>query len=323
MDTFTFLSRWESDLSRTRYFYQDKKATIPVFRPVCSTADLAAQQENGRWYIELNSYGLMPFVTGVLQKDAQKAAYGLRIFEFALSQQLPDGSFPEKSDLHHSSAFFFETLGRLLILARQAPFSQYISSETLAFFEQGLRRGVAWFAPNPEFQADCDMNHRFFLNAAVVLGAQKALPEGSVSHASLQCAYDWLEQGIRNQWENGVSPEHNGFDTNYQSLAITFALTSLMTDMLPPALSLKTTSFVENAVRWLEGRIRPDGTINSDGNTRMGMDSTELERTNGKCKRPKVYEHAFALVGAGLYFNSEQLMQKAAAVMEHCPWEGE
>ena len=307
------LMKWETEPVRTLYLYKDITATEIIFHPLIDMKDL---QVNEKWYVENNFYGMMAYMAGVRTNDKKLKTYGIKILDFAMRQQNEKGEFPEKNDIHHSLAFYYEIVARFLILSEKKGFSEDVSPEVINRLRYGLRRGVIWFAKesswNDKYWRD-ELHHRYLLNASAILLSQLAL--GNLPPETLNQAYKWINIASKRQLPNGIMTEKGGHDSNYQSLGITFAIGMLMVCDLPDREKKQLESLAKNATNWLETRIFDSGEINDSGNTRMGGDSKEINRTDGKQKRIKPYEHAFALFGASYYFNDSRYKRTAENIM--------
>ncbi|MEI6714770.1 MAG: hypothetical protein WCO60_13520 [Verrucomicrobiota bacterium] len=304
---------WESSPSRSLYLYKDTTANEPRFLPTSNMTEIKAGE---RWYVETNSYGLMAYMSGVRLENPSLKTYGANLLEFAIQHQQDDGEFPEKHDIHHSAAFYYEATARFLMMCREPGFAEGVSSQTIEHLRNGLRKGVIWFGKetswNDRFWRD-NMHHRFLLNASVIFLAQKVL--GDLPEDTLAQAYRWLQIAIDRQLPDGAMTELGGPDTGYQALGITFATGILMAGVLPEPMQNRVELLVKKGADWLTGMISVEGRIDDSANTRNGGRGNEMNRTDGKPKGVKPYEHAFALEGAGLYFNESPYLEAADRIM--------
>lgn len=308
------LLEWEFNPVRTLYLYKDVAAKEARFLPIVNMKDVPA---DSRWYVENNSYGIMAYIAGVKNNDQKQKAYGIEILDFAMRQQMENGEFPEKNDVHHSLAFYYEIVSRFLILAENKGFADNVPVEVIQRLRSGLRKGAIWFGNESswkdEFWKD-HFHHRFLLNASVILLAQRAL--GDLPPETLAQAYRWLGIACERQLPDGIITEQGGHDTGYQSLGITFSTGILLVCELPMEERKSLENLVRKGTDWLLTRISISGEIDGTGNTRMGGNSKELSRTDGKIKAIKPYEHAFAIYGAAAYFDNDRYQQAADKIMK-------
>ena len=308
------LMKWETEPVRTLYLYKDVAASEIIFQPIIDMKDLRV---NEKWYVENNFYGMMAYMAGVRTNDKKLKDYGVNILDFAMKQQNEDGEFPEKNDIHHSLAFYYEIVARFLILSEKKGFADDVSPVVMNRLRTGLRSGVIWFAKesswNDKYWRD-ELHHRYLLNASAILLSQRAL--GNLPPETLNQAYKWINIAIERQLPDGVMTEKGGHDSNYQSLGITFAIGMLMVCDLPEKEKKQLENLAKNATNWLLTRISDSGEIDDSGNTRMGGNSKEINRTDGKQKRIKPYEHAFAIFGSSYYFNDSRYKKAAENIMK-------
>ena len=321
------LLKWETHPSRTLYSFHDLEAKRPryIFHPKISPIPEGASG----WFIgEQNGFGYPMYMAGVRVGDERIKEFGKEVMLAGGKRQTRVGGFPMEEDVHHSAAFFFEAVARLVLLGPKT------QAGDLMPFCKNLRYGGQWFAGPGSWQDGWlieRMNHRFFLNSAVLYLADAALrsmPDnaetqwiaGPLPDWCRQIADTWLLDGMRLQRADGAITEGIGHDTGYHSLAITFMTGTLMTADLRPELRESLTKTLKRAAAWLLTRIRSNGSIDYSGNTRM-MNANYVPATerfgNGSMKGIKYYETAFALQGAGLQLNNDDCLSAVERIMKH------
>jgi hypothetical protein len=77
---------------------------------------------------------------------------------------------------------------------------------------------------------------------------------------------------------DGVNPEKEGHDSNYQAVGLSYALRydRLVADA---ALQKEMRERLGKGIRWLADRVGPDGDISSEGNTRSGGEEKNRDGT--------------------------------------------
>ena len=92
----------------------------------------------------------------------------------------------------------------------------------------------------------------------------------------------WCERGRKMQrtFENGKAAgyfeEAGGYDSSYQ--AVSLRLFNRFAQWLPPHINNRYNTRLSLGFRWLLSRINPDGSLNLDGNTRVGPDGTDVNK---------------------------------------------
>jgi len=312
MKNLEMLLTWETHPSRRLYAYEDLAATRPRFNVFTGEDERPDIPPEFRWYIERNHFGLPVFMTGVALDDDARKKLGAEAIAYGMDQQLPDGSFP-CSDLHHSAAFFFESLARFIALAERT------GAGDVEPHKDCLAKGLTWFnrrsAWNDDWWRDT-LHHRFFLNpASCFLGWELLRGRPDAPAAIHEQAYSWMAEGLRRQRPDGAHTEMGGQDTGYHSCSILYGAVVLMTCELHPDFAGELRTSLRRAADWLLPFVGDDGAVDGSLNARTGPMSDERNRETGKPKDPKPYETAFALYGAGLVLEDDRCIETADRVV--------
>ena len=223
--------------------------------------------KSGPWYIESQRFGFDAIGAGLALGRKDLIDRGLRIFDWGLARQDPDGSF-HCPDRFHSTAFFLEAVARTALLLQASPFrddyKQWVESA-----KPKLLAGARWMiSPDEEtkgLKGDAPYTHRYYLNADAVgfvglLVDDRELIEKSKSY---------VRMGISKQAPEGFNPEKGGWDTSYHAVGLVFALRydSILAD---EELRKEMRPMISKGLKWLGGRVRDDGSFDQTGNTRTG-----------------------------------------------------
>lgn len=94
---------------------------------------------------------------------------------------------------------------------------------------------------------------------------------GVLTHddALLQTSREFVEDGISLQDPTGYNPEKGGYDSSYQVAGVYYA-ERYYAWVAVDDLKRKLYGMLGRAMAWEASRIRPDGTVMTEGNTRVG-----------------------------------------------------
>ncbi len=113
---------------------------------------------------------------------------------------------------------------------------------------------------------DAPYTHRCYLDA-------DALGETGVllhDEAMVKRSREYIRAGLGRQDPSGFNPEKGGWDTSYHVVGLLFAM-DYYTLVANDALRQEMQPMIERGMRWLQARMRPDGTVDQSGNTRTGF----------------------------------------------------
>jgi hypothetical protein len=221
----------------------------------------------GNWYIEQQHNGFDIIAIGLASRDSTIVDRGIRVLEWGFRQQKPDGSFPCE-DAFHSTSFFLEAAAHSLIVLRADPMGKQFASRL-----DSIQKGLALTAQRmtrSDVEAAGQARNRPFTHRRFLVGAALGETAAVLNDAPLrQKSESYIRDGLALQWSNGVNPEKDGFDSNYQAVGLSYALRYYRL-VASPELRVEMKPHLEKALHWLSNRIQPDGTILVEGNTRTG-----------------------------------------------------
>jgi len=267
---------------------------------------------SGPWYIEEQRYGGDLVAGGIAVDDTTAIDRGLTILRWGFQQQQADGGF-RCPDAFHSTSFFVEAAAHALLLLEASHFSAQYRPEIEAL-KPRLQAAARWMTrpenETPGRQHNAPYTHRRYLVAAALGESGKLLNDPRLVARSA----DYVREGMALQSPAGFNPERGGWDSSYHAVGMLFAerfYTIVADSASRPALN----RMLDRAARWEASRIGPNGEIATEGNTRVGGETTEKGRS-GKAKTV-----AFGSVYRALYYWSrisgdvqfERLAEKVAA----------
>ena len=265
----------------------------------------AGANRQGYQWIEEQRQGAEWVLRGRVQGRNDWVSRGWKQLDWGLSRQQGDGGFGSK-DPFHSTSFFIEALARSCILDPERANATRLD---------GLARGAHWLM-RPDIEArgargNLPYTHRRYILAAAF--GQSAQVTGVAAFRSK--AVDWAQQGLALRRPDGTNPEKGGYDSGYQMVGVLMALRYLpvCTD---PQLRARLRAMVQAAVRPELARLRPDGSVDPSGSTRI-----EKERArNGKIKDVPYGEILQALVYGALEVPRPEWIEPAQRIANYRRW---
>ncbi len=253
---------------------------LPVTKDFDADGAAGTNRQGYRW-IEEQRQGAEWIVRGVARQQADWIALGWRELDWGLARQAADGGFGS-ADPFHSTSFFVEALARSCLLDPAGATADRV---------RGLARAAAWLhsdaAERPGAAHNAPFTHRRYILAAALGQSARVAADDALARR----ARAWAEQGLSLQRDDGVNPEKGGLDAGYQMVGVLMALRYLPA-CDDPALRARLRGMVRRAVVPELARLRPDGSIDADGSTRI-----ELEHArNGRLKDVPYGEVVQALV---------------------------
>ena len=225
-------------------------------------------REGYRW-IEEQRQGAEWIVRGVATGNSDWTASGWRQLDWGLGRQQHDGGFGS-ADPFHSTSFFVEALARACVLDPAGATASRL---------EGLARGAGWLM-RPDIEArgaksNQPFTHRRYILAAAFGQAGQATGDPAFARKALV----WAQQGLALQQPDGTNPERGGYDTGYQMVGTLMALRYL--PVCPDStLRVRLRAMIRSAVSPELTRVRPDGSIDASGSTRIQHERAR----NGKVK---------------------------------------
>jgi hypothetical protein len=296
-------------MKSTAYRRVDRLAPDPAPSGAYSPVNIQWDQSHtGQWYIEEQRYGADAIAGGIAEGDPGAIERGLKIVRWGFDQQQPDGSF-NCPDAFHSTSFFVEAAAHACLMLEVSQYADRTMAET-SWLKPRIQAAALWMI-QPAVEAlgrkhNAPYTHRRYLVAA-------ALGEAGVlcsNQALINRSKDYIREGLGLQDQSGINPEKGGYDCNYQAVGLVFAeryYDLVADDQLKQALQ----EVLRKGNAWLASRVRPDGTLDTAGNTRVGA-GQEISR-NGVAKKISYSEVYRALYGWSLISGDsdfEQLAQK-------------
>lgn len=261
----------------------------------------------------------------LVRRDTGELGRAIDILEYGLRHQRPDGSFeyadtgkfgapPTALTKTASAAFFYYDLGRSLNLLRE---SAWFSHSNGTASERSRVRNLAeqvndrfgWFEEQaPVLRTDLLGTNRTLAYAMAYYLVGKAI--GSQKAKDLGLSF--LTTALDRENGSGTFPESGGFDSSYQGVSL-FDAEVLYLEMNPTdaALRQRLWSAIERGIGLEQRAIEPDGSMSTQGNTRV---SATGERVFGVTKRIDGRSVSLALMYHASLTNNDDLQQSAKAV---------
>lgn len=231
------------------------------------------------WYLEDQRAGSTDVIAGVLHGNRAMVAEGLKMFRFGLDREALNGSFPGSNWPFHGTAMFLAEAAPALIVLKYSPLSRSFDSEVrrqTARMQLAARHLVQVVHGVGKID-DHTKNHRFY-EAALALGSVGVL---AGDPALRRWSTRYAREAIHMERADGVMPEDGGHDSGYQALGMAYAgryLGLVATGQLRGALH----SALQRGERWELSRVRADGKINQQGDTRTA--GCRERNPEGQCK---------------------------------------
>ncbi len=217
---------------------------------------------------------------GILTKNVELVAIGIKIINFPLSQQQADGSFKDNSPKSKgkssasSVAFYLNDAGESLLLLQNSKWFQ--ASDTtkslrsqLEAMRPRISKALTWLISQELELIKGDGNgratNRLWKDANAFYLTGKALERQDATQLGEKFVMLCLEQ----QSPEGAFLEKKGFDSSYQGVSLLEALI-YYTNLNPDSdLAPIVWSAIQDAMKLELKSILPSGEISTDGNTRV------------------------------------------------------
>ncbi len=222
----------------------------------------------GRWLIEEQRYASDAIIAGLITHRQDLIGNGRRIFDWGFRMEQPDGGF-NCPDRFHSASFFIEAAAHSALLLQASD----MAAQNQAWVDSiapKLNLAAHWMIDarneTPGRAHDAPYTHRFYLDAAAIGEA------GVLTHddALVKRSRAYIRDGIARQRPDGANPEKGGTDTSYHVVGLLFAMNyySLVAN---DDMRAQLDPMIHRGLGWISIRIRPDGTVDQNGNTRTGF----------------------------------------------------
>jgi hypothetical protein len=247
----------------------------------------------GEWYIEEQRFGGDVVAGGIATKNTDAIDRGMLILNWGFAQQKPDSGF-NSPDKFHSTSFFVEAAAHALLLLEASEYSARYS-QSIADMKPKVHSAALWMTdPKNEIpgkKKNMPFTHRRYLVAAA-LGETGVLTSDS---SLVRASEAFVRDGIALQSATGYNPERGGWDSSYHSKGMAFAC-RYYTIVADEDMKKELYPMMDKAMKWEASRVNDDGTVNTEGNTRVGGAKTETSRAG----KPKTVE--FRQVCRSLYY---------------------
>ncbi|HEV3309522.1 MAG TPA: hypothetical protein VG815_03270 [Chloroflexota bacterium] len=273
------------------------------------------------WYIEDQRYGDTDVIAGVLHDDIGLIKTGLKMFDFGLYREAPNGTFPGSFGLFHGVAMFLAAAApAMLVLQNWNRATSQMGSGFKTHFaweidrmDSAARSAMASWWNKPGRIDDGGKEERAF-EAALALEATGWLAHDSFLQSRAQV---YAGNGLRMTQSDGVWTEHgeNGrccHDSTYQAIGLVYGTRYLelmdgtpMYSRLYPA--------VLKGEHWEISRVRSNGTIITTGDSRTAG-CAERSQVTGKCKTTDLEAIFSALMRWGVLAGDQRFRSAAEAV---------
>jgi hypothetical protein len=242
------------------------------------------ETHSGKWFIELQRNGGDLIDGGIAANNSDAIARGLHILKWGFDQEQSDGSF-DCPDTFHSASFFIESAAHAFLLIEHSQFKDQFQSQ-VDDMKPKLHKAALWMIdPDVERkgkEGDAQFTHRKYLDADA-LGETGILCDDS---ELIKRSGKFIREGIAMQDPSGYNPEKGGFDSSYHAVGVWYA-ERYYTIVAGESLRGPLYDMIKKAVAWEATRIADDGTVITEGNSRVGGEGAEKDRTK-KAKTPAI-----------------------------------
>ena len=244
--------------------------------------------ENGeieRWYIEEQRNIEDDILPEILRKrylgnesgDPELVEALMKAVEWGFSKQDETGGFDGSSDEYHSTGFFVEEVGRILLLMQQSgdasAYDEYINK-----YLEKLHNAAGWLASDAEFLPYYNagifdtFTHRYFYYGGAFLYAYKLTGDEVIYEKAKML----ILEGISHMTKEGVLPEKGGFDLGYGVTSIHCALRCMFT-LDDPMLKSELRDMLIKVSRYIVTKMDNKGNIDTSDSTRSNGQETKRD----------------------------------------------
>lgn len=217
---------------------------------------------------------------GILTKNVELVAIGIKIINFPLPQQQADGSFTDNSPKSNgkssasSVAFYLNDVGESLLLLQNSKWFQAsdvtkLQRSQLEAMRPGLSKALTWLISQESALIKGDGNgratNRLWKDANAFYLTGKALGDQDAMTLGEKFVKFCLEQ----QSPEGAFLEKKGFDSSYQGVSLLEALIHYSNLNPDSDLAPIVWSAIQKAMQLELKSILASGEISTEGNTRV------------------------------------------------------
>jgi hypothetical protein len=235
--------------------------------------------------------------------------------EYAFRNQAPAGNFNNAQGASAEKAagvdaFFLQAFGRISLLVNHSEFRDPYGTQ-LEALRPKLALAMRWLAANTAElnRQDRLATNRLFFDAVAFDLNGKILEDSALR----KIGAGFVESGLANQSADGAFNEHNGSDSSYQAVSM-LNITGLIAYADDPAYRSRLEDALKRAAAWEKTRIRADGLVAVEGNSRTGLGQEEFM---GRLKDVNYPEVALALLYASIITGDSALKAQGEAVTSH------
>ena len=270
----------------------------------------AGRQRNGCWYL----------IGAIIAGDRERAERAWTSVEATFARQEADGGFeatqqpnrdrlPTHPEKVETAFFYLQELGHALLILRDSPLAPQFHDRMEALRPRLLRAMEYLNAGYDVIVPKVGHTANRLLIAAKAFGLCGVFLE---HEPSLGKARELVRLALERRDDAGVFLEAGGRDSSYNAVSLLFGR-ALWFHLPDPELG----AALDRAMVWQLSRIRPDGTVMADGNTRtvLGQEKGLFGGTKNINKR----EVALALCFHGLVHEDPALIALGARVFHPTP----
>ncbi len=116
-----------------------------------------------------------------------------------------------------------------------------------------------------------------------------------IDEAMVKRSREYIRTGLQRQDPAGFNPEKGGWDTSYHAVGLLFAMDYYTLVANDEARVSRCEPMIERGLRWLQARVRPDGTVDQ-----MRQHAHGLRPGARTARQPQAHELRVGLPGGVL-----------------------
>jgi len=298
-----------------------QRAPAEVFQALAATGEPDEQgfvgyhRQHGRWYqVGLQRAGCWYLIGGIMAGDRERVERAWRAVDLVFAHQVEDGGFlsvkrPDRREHDfdqrvETTYFYMQELGHALLLLQQSPLEPEYR-ERITALRPALHRAMEFLLSGLE-GIEAKVGHT--ANRLLIAAKAFALNGVLLGEESYQDAARYLiGLALERRDQDGVFYEAGGRDSSYNAVCL---LMAQVIDLFMP--DPRIGPAMRPAMAWQLTRIRPDGEVSIEDNTRTG---TGAERNRqGGVKTVNYREVALALLYYGLREERPEVVALAGQV---------
>ena len=254
-------------------------------------------------------------VRGLVTGSSEDIKATVRAMEYAFENQTVKGNFNNTRGASAekavgADAFFLQAFGRIDLLVSNSEFRDPYGAE-LDALRPKLAQAMQWLAANVSElnRQDRYATNRLFFDANAFELNGKILGDPKLR----EIGRGFAEAGLANQRADGAFNEHSGADSSYQAVSM-LNIAGLIATADDAPFRSRLEESLRRAAEWEKNRVRSDGYVMVEGNSRTGLGQEEFM---GKPKDVNYPEVALALLYASIIMNDSALKTQGEAVINY------